>query len=99
MVVRCVVDARVRRGLPDMSTTPHDPPVGRAISSANSLWPEGHDLGPTCMDYANDNMPAGSVRIRVRIPALSVALVASCAVWFVLGLTLWRALSGWLHAL
>jgi len=52
-----------------------------------------------CMDYANDNMPPGTARLRVSIPVLAFALLISCAVWFVLGVTLWRAFSGWLHVL
>ena len=53
----------------------------------------------SCMDYANDNVPVGTARLRVSIPVLALALLISCAVWSVLGLTLWRAFSGWLHAL
>jgi hypothetical protein len=46
------------------------------------------------MDYANDNMPTGTARIRVSIPVLALALIVSCAVWFVLGFTLWRSSRG-----
>jgi hypothetical protein len=46
------------------------------------------------MDHANDNEPAAVERYRGNYPLLALALLISCAVWFVLGLTIWRALSG-----
>jgi hypothetical protein len=46
------------------------------------------------MDFANDNMPTGTVRICVSDPLLAFVLLVSCTIWSVLGLTLWRALRG-----
>ena len=51
------------------------------------------------MDYANDNNPPGTLRIRATIPVLALALLISAALWFVIGLAAWRAFIGWLQAL
>jgi hypothetical protein len=49
------------------------------------------------MDYANDNKPAEVERYRGSYPLLVLALLVSCALWFVVGLSAWRGFSGWLH--
>jgi hypothetical protein len=51
------------------------------------------------MDHANDNEPAQVAQSHGNYPLLALALLLSCALWFVLGLSVWRALSGWLHSL
>jgi hypothetical protein len=47
------------------------------------------------MDYANDNKPAEVARYRGSFSLLALALLVSLALWLVVGLSVWRAFSGW----
>jgi hypothetical protein len=43
------------------------------------------------MDYANDNQPPEIARYRGSYLILAVALLVSLALWFVVGLAMWRS--------
>jgi hypothetical protein len=47
------------------------------------------------MDYANDNEPPRIGQYRGSYSLLALALLVSLALWFVVGLSVWRALNGW----
>jgi len=49
------------------------------------------------VDYANDNERPRIGKYRGSYVPLALALLVSLALWFVVGLSVWLAFSGWHH--